>query len=334
MNKFLFVLLLALASCKFDMDGLMFNQFQKFITKYNKNYKSMNEFLARYEVFRRNVFQSLSEPAKTFTNGITKFSDMTQSEFAKNYLTLNLDPLDNTNFETVTINKFGAAPPSFDWRNAGRVSGVKDQASCGSCWAFSTMANLEGQYYKKKGTMVTLSEQMLVDCDTIDSACNGGLMEYAFTWLKQNGGIMTDADYPYVGYKQSCKTDPSKYIDMKVTGYKKLGSSSSTWSPVDEDEIKEFLYETGPLAVALNANPLQTYSGGILDKTSSQCPTSGINHAVTMVGYGHDDASDKDFWIVKNSWGQSWGEQGYFRIKRGSGTCGINCYITTGLVSF
>ena len=334
MNKFLFVLLLALASCKFDMDGLMFNQFQKFITKYNKNYKSMNEFLARYEVFRRNVFQSLSEPAKTFTNGITKFSDMTQQEFKKIYLNLNYDAFAMANFEPVTVKETNAAPSSYDWRNAGRVSGVKDQASCGSCWAFSTMANLEGQYYKKKGTMVTLSEQMLVDCDTIDSACNGGLMEYAFTWLKQNGGIMTDADYPYVGYKQSCKTDPSKYIDMKVTGYKKLGSSSSTWSPVDEDEIKEFLYETGPLAVALNANPLQTYSGGILDKTSSQCPTSGINHAVTMVGYGHDDASDKDFWIVKNSWGQSWGEQGYFRIKRGSGTCGINCYITTGLVSF
>ena len=120
---------------------------------------------------------------------------------------------------------------------------------------------------------------------------------------------------------------------MKVTGWKKLGSSTSTWSPVDEDEIKEFLYEIGPLAVALNANPLQTYTGGILDKTSSQCPVSGINHAVTMVGYGHDEETDKDYWIVKNSWGQSWGEKGYFRIKRGSGTCGINCYITTATVS-
>ncbi len=176
-----------------------------------------------------------------------------------------------------------------------------------------------------------MSEQMLVDCDTYDSACNGGLMEYAFTWLQENGGIMTDTDYPYKGSKKSCNSVPSKYVDMRITGYTKLGSSSSTWDPVDEDEIKEFLYETGPLAVALNANPLQTYSSGILDKTSSQCPTSGINHAVTMVGYGTDG---KDYWIVKNSWGKSWGESGYFRIRRGNGTCGINCYITTAKVAF
>ena len=88
----------------------------------------------------------------------------------------------------------------------------------------------------------------------------------------------------------------------------------------------------GPLAVALNANPLQTYTGGILDKTSSQCPISGMNHAVTMVGYGSE--SGKDYWIIKNSWGKSWGEDGYFRIRRGTGCCGINCYITTGLVAF
>ena len=174
---------------------------------------------------------------------------------------------------------------------------------------------------------------MLIDCDTLDSGCNGGLMEYAFTWLKQNG-IMKEEDYPYTGYKGTCKYDRSKTIDMKVTGYKKLGSSSSTWSPVDEEEIKEFLYATCPLSVALNANLLQTYTGGILDVPSSKCPTSGINHAVTLVGYGYDNALGKDYWTCKNSWGQNWGESGYFRIKRGSGTCGINNYITTATVSF
>ena len=158
-------------------------------------------------------------------------------------------------------------------------------------------------------------------------------MENAFEWLKENG-METEEDYPYTGYKGTCKADPSKYIDMKVTGWKKLGFSSSTWSPVDEDEIKEFLYETAPLSIALNADPLKTYTGGIIDRTSSQCPSSGINHAVTLVGYGHDDEIGKDYWICKNSWGASWGESGYFRIKRGSGTCGINCYITTATVSF
>ena len=158
-------------------------------------------------------------------------------------------------------------------------------------------------------------------------------MEYAFTWLVKNG-METEEDYPYTGVKGTCKADKTKYIDMKVTGYKKLGQSSSTWSPVDEDEIKEFLYETGPLAVALNADILQTYTGGVIDVSSSKCPASGINHAVTMVGYGYDDTVNKDYWIIKNSWGENWGEDGYFRIKRGSGTCGINNYITTGQFLF
>ena len=184
-----------------------------------------------------------------------------------------------------------------------------------------------------KGQVVDLSEQILVDCDTLDSGCNGGLMEYAFTWLKENG-IETEEDYPYTGKKGKCNADPSKYIDMKVTGYRKLGRSTSTWSPVDEEEIKEFLYETNPLSVALNANLLVYYTGGVLDVPASQCPASGINHAVTLVGYGHDTESDKDYWTCKNSWGENWGESGYFRIKRGSGTCGINNYIITATVSF
>ena len=279
---------------------------------------------------KRNTISTLSENL-SYSTGITKFSDLTHQEFAKTYLNLNYDALAVANFNPHIVKVSNAAPAAWDWRDKGYVSPVKYQGSCGSCWAFSTVANLEGLYYKNKGKMITMSEQMLVDCDTYDSACNGGLMEYAFTWLQENGGIMTDTDYPYKGSKKSCNSVPSKYVDMRITGYTKLGSSSSTWDPVDEDEIKEFLYETGPLAVALNANPLQTYSSGILDKTSSQCPTSGINHAVTMVGYGTDG---KDYWIVKNSWGKSWGESGYFRIRRGNGTCGINCYITTAKVAF
>ena len=330
MNKFLIVLF-ALASCQFDMEKLMFTNFQKFITKYKKNYKSVNEFLARYEVFKRNVHAALSAPKASFTTGITKFSDMTQQEFAKTYLNLNYDAMAVANFEPVTVKTKNAAPTSYDWRNQGRVSAIKDQASCGSCWAFATVANLEGLYYANKGVMKTFSEQMLVDCDTQDSGCNGGLMQYSFNWLKSNGGIMYDTDYPYVGSEQTCKSDKTKYADFKVTGYKKLGSTWSTWSCVDEDEIKEFLYETGPLAVALNADYLSSYTGGIVDYTSSKCPYSGINHAVTMVGYGTDSM---DYWIVKNSWGKDWGESGYFRLRRGNGTCGINCYITTATVSF
>jgi C1A family cysteine protease len=333
MNKFLIVLLFALAACDMDVDAIMFQQFQKFIKKYHKKYNSVNEFLARYEVFRRNTMATFKEE-NSYRTGITKFSDLTQQEFAKTYLNLNYDAMAVANFNPHIVKVTNAAPDAWDWRDKGYVSPIKDQGSCGSCWAFSTIANLEGLYYKEKGVMVTMSEQMLVDCDTIDSGCNGGLMENTFTWLKENGGIMTDDDYPYTGYKGSCKSDPSKYVDMKITGYKKLGSSWSTWSAVDEEEVKEFLYETGPLAIALNADYLSYYTGGIVDYTSSQCPSSGINHAVTLVGYGTDESSGMDYWIIKNSWGSDWGEYGYFRIRRGNGTCGVNCYITTATVSF
>ena len=128
------------------------------------------------------------------------------------------------------------------------------------------------------------------------------------------------------------KYDSSRRANMRVTGYKKLGSSWSTWSPVDEDEIKEFLYETGPLGIALNGNCLQTYSSGIIDLSESQCPPSGINVAALLVGYGVSNGIP--YWLVQNFWGCSWGEKGYFRIRRGNGTCGINCYIITGLVAF
>ena len=334
MNKFVALLLLALVACNAELDSLIFQQFQKFIKKYNKKYESINEYLARFEVFKKNVMATFQDTNDSYQTGITQFSDLTHQEFAKTYLNLNYDAMAMANFEPTTVKISNAAPASYDWRNQNRVSGVKNQGSCGSCWAFATVANLEGLYAAKKGTIKTFSEQMLVDCDTSDSACNGGLMEYAFTWLKKNGGIMYEADYAYTGYKGTCRSSASKYADFKVTGYKKLGSSYSTWSCVDEDEIKEFLYETGPLAIALNADLLQTYTGGILDVTSTQCPTNGINHAVTLVGYGTDSTSGKAYWLVKNSWGKSWGESGYFRIKRGSGTCGVNCYITTATVSF
>ena len=331
MNKFLIVLVFALVACQTDLDSLIFQQFQKFIKKYHKKYESINEFLARYEVFRRNVMETFKEENSLYRTGITKFSDLTKQEFAKIYLNLNYDALAMSNFDPTYVKISNAAPDAYDWRDYGRVSPIKDQGSCGSCWAFSTVANLEGLYYAKKGVMKTFSEQMLVDCDTSDSGCNGGLMQYAFTWLKKNG-IMLDSDYPYTGTKGTCKSDKSKYVDMSVTGYKKLGSSWSTWSAVDEDEIKEFLYETGPLAIALNADPLQTYTSGILDLTSTKCPSSGINHAVTLVGYGTENSVA--YWIIKNSWGTAWGEKGYFRIRRGNGTCGVNCYITTATVSF
>ena len=334
MNKFLIVLLLALVYCnkEFNLDSVLFEKFQRFIKKYNKKYESINEFLARFDVFKRNTISTLSEKNTLYKTGITKFSDLTKQEFTKIYLNLNYDAMATINLEPYIVSGTKDAPEAYDWRSYNVVSAVKDQGACGSCWAFASTGNLESLYAIHEGNIRTFSEQMLIDCDTTDAGCNGGLMEYAFSWLKKNGGIMFDNDYPYEGIKSACKSDKSKYANMTIVGFKKLYDPYSEWGCVDEDEMKEFLYETGPLAIILNADPLQTYMSGIIDLTSTKCPSNKINHAVLIVGYGVQNGIN--YWIIKNSWGKSWGEAGYFRIRRGNGTCGVNCYVISAIASF
>ena len=325
MNKFIVFFLISLVASDVDIDVLLFQEFKKFITKYDKKYSSVKEYLARFEVFKRNVITNLKEES-SYEIGITKFSDLTFQEFSKNYLNLDYDALDAYNFHPITLTETIGAPSAWDWRQKGYVGAVKNQGNCQGCWSFATAANLEGQYFKKKKSFVALSEQMLIDCDYLNKGCTGGNMDKSFAFLQINGGIMKEADYPFEQKTGTCRSVRSKYVDMKVTSYKRLDST-------DENQIKEFLYQTGPLAIALNGDPLQSYKSGIIDKTSAQCSPDKMNHAVTLVGYGHDNASNKDYWIIKNSYGTNWGEKGYFRIKRGSGTCGVNKHISTAYIS-
>ena len=179
------------------------------------------------------------------------------------------------------------------------------------------------------------SQQQIVDCDWIDSQCNGGLMEYAYTYIQKTGGIESYVDYPYVDQVQTCKADKSKYDpDVVISGWEKMGDPDVLIARLDEEEMKEFLYENGPLGVAMNGIPLASYISGIIDLPSSECPSTGINVSLLLVGYGVDSTSGIPYWIVQNSWGETWGESGYFRIKRGSGTCGINYYVITAKVSY
>ena len=334
MKNILIVLLsLTLITCNSDLDSTIFKHFQKFIKKYEKKYNSINEFIARYEVFKKNIITAFNENYSSFRTGITQFSDLTEQEYKKNQLNLNFDAMAVTNFNPIHPKISNEAPTSLDWRNLNRVTSVKSMGACTAAWAFSVVGNLEGLYSGHYGTLVDLSSSVIIDCDTNDMGCNGGLMQYAFEWLKDNG-IMTEEDYPYSGYKDTCHIEIDKCINMKVTGFEKLGSDSSVYSCCDEEEMKEFLYEKGPLSIAFNANPLSSYMSGIIDLSSSACPSSGINHAALLVGYGTDSATGLDYWIVKNEWGKVWGESGYFRIRRGNGTCGINCYVITATVSF
>lgn len=270
--------------------------------------------MGRFEIYKRNKMK-VQKSNKSWKEGITKFSDMSHEEFKQKYLNLNnqLDRQLNLKKVTVPPKRVGQDPDYFNWVDEGAFTAVKDQGQCGSCWTFSVIGCLEGLYYIEKNQNLRFSEQMIVDCDDEEEGCNGGWMDEALFWINKYG-IMLEDDYPYEGIDDQCRSDPSKMItDFAWTPFRYDGD--------DEEIIKGFLLDA-PLSVGLNADPLQYYVGGIIDADQYECDPTIINHGVVLVGYGTEDG--QDYWIVRNSWSADWGEDGYFRMARGKGTCGIN----------
>jgi len=312
--------------------------FEKFVHK-NERFYSGPERAKRFEIFRENVEKARHYNAITRDSvyGVTKFSDLTEEEFKGMYLMKPRTPeqLRKTapaGTEFLTSYKTKDLPDTFDWRPKGAVTPVKNQGACGSCWAFSTTGNLEGQAFMKTKKLVSLSEQNLVDCDhecvqyegqeSCDDGCNGGLMWAAYQYVQKNGGINTEDSYPYEGVDGDCRYKNST-IGAKVTGFKML--------PTKDEDIAAYLVENGPIAVALNAEWLQFYFGGISDPY--WCSPTALDHGVLLVGFGKGKTmlgADVTYWIVKNSWGPSWGESGYFRLAWGK--CGVNTVASSAQV--
>ncbi|KAM1796641.1 hypothetical protein ACFX11_036863 [Malus domestica] len=302
--------------------------------KHRKVYRHAGEHERRFEHFKKNLKFVLEKNAKkrdaknahrSQRVGLNGFADMSNEEFRKTYLSKKVQmPLlkrENLNL----VKKMGDkpvkscdAPSSFDWRKKGVVTGIKDQGSCGSCWAFSSTGAVEGINAIVTGDLISLSEQELVDCDSTNYGCEGGYMDYAFEWVISNGGIDTETDYPYTGVDGQCSTTKEENKAVTIDGYEDVGET-------DGDLLCASVQQ--PISVGMDGSAwdFQLYTGGIYDGDCSSDPDD-IDHAVLIVGYGSE--GDEDYWIVKNSWGTSWGMDGYIYIRRNTsltyGVCAIN----------
>ncbi|KAI5402907.1 hypothetical protein KIW84_050487, partial [Lathyrus oleraceus] len=295
--------------------------FQDWSKQHGKTYSSEEEKLYRFKVFEDNyafVSQHNQIGNSSYTLSLNAFADLTHHEFKTTRLGLPPSLLRfKFNNHTVGDNDLVEVPSEIDWRQSGAVTSVKDQGSCGACWSFSATGAIEGINKIVTGSLVSLSEQELVECDTkYNSGCGGGLMDYAYQFIIENKGIDTEEDYPYQGRQELCKKDKLKRRVVTIDGYADVPSK-------DENKLlKAVAVQPVSVGICGSARAFQMYSKGIF---TGPCSTS-LDHAVLIVGYGSENGVD--YWIVKNSWGKYWGMNGYIHILRNTedsaGLCGIN----------
>jgi len=304
------------------------SMFEAFKAQYHRRYESAAEEAKRFRFFVENMKKAerLAKTNPKASFGVNEYSDMSASEFkirhsGEKYYTRRATERKNVKVITSELQ----TPQQVDWRTKGAVTPIKNQGQCGSCWSFSATGNIEGQWFLAGNTLTPVSEQELVSCDTIDSGCGGGLMDNAFDWLVQyqNGSIVTEASYPYVsgsGSAPACTLAiPPMVIGATITGHTDI--------PGNEPAMASQVAQAGPLSIAVDATSWQTYTGGIL----TNCISDQIDHGVLIVGF--DLTNNPPYWIVKNSWGVVWGENGYIRIEYGTDQCLLTSYVTTSNVS-
>jgi len=290
--------------------------FHHYQNDYSKQY-SIDEYNHRYENFANNVKHifELHEKHPTYKIGLNEYSDLSFEEFRRTHNNTNQYHLYSSPCSTTDYATGLNVPDSIDWREQNAVTPVKNQGQCGSCWAFSTTGAVEGAYAISTGELVSLSEQELVDCSTTygNNGCNGGSMDNGFMFSQDNG-LCKEESYPYTGEDGSCKT---------CTPVVKISSCSNVEQQNEQALIEAVAQRPVSVAIEADTQVFQLYSGGVL--TSKMCGTN-LDHGVLIVGYGEED--DVPYWLVKNSWGANWGENGYVKIARsnstnGDGVCGI-----------
>jgi C1A family cysteine protease len=308
--KALLALCLVAAVCATDYES----EFVNWMAKYGKSY-APEEFFYRFEIFKKNAefVEHHNALNTTWEVELNKFADLSSAEFKNIYTGYKPELRRGKRMPTLNDLRVGAYPSgSVDWVSKGAVTGIKDQGQCGSCWSFSTTGSVEGIVQIRKGHLTSLSEQELMDCSFSygNLGCSGGLMDNAFKYVQANG-LCTEAAYPYTAKDGTCKkTSCTASADSQISGYKDVTHTENALGAAVDGQ---------PVSIAIEADQ----SGFQLYKSGVFCGVCGTNldHGVLAVGYGTEGTTD--YWKVKNSWGTSWGEQGYIRMCRNKDECGI-----------
>ena len=302
----IFALVQPSISVPLSLNSTYMIRYNDFLETYNKDFSQET-----FEVFKQNamLIDSFNEKNESYTMEINQFADTDKIEYDS-----------NMKFETKGMYyefEDQIIPEQVDWREHNAVTHVKDQGHCGGCWAFSTTGSVEGIVAIETGKLLNISEQQLIDCSGVQGnhGCEGGIMERGFQYIIDNGGICSEEDYPYQGVDNQCQ-DCETIVDIKKYG---------DIYPKNEKVLKRAVAQQ-PVSVAIQANisSFRFYKEGIY--SDYNCGDQ-LDHGVLVVGYGTDEVQNMDYWLVKNSWGKLWGEEGYIRILRNiddkNGLCGI-----------
>lgn len=317
---------LAVAGCALAANDRV--EFSHWMRLHQKQYSSASEYSARFANWRATkarIARLNADARDTATYALNQFADMSVPEFRA--MPCGVDRLADLkpkfgNFTDVIspMPTFKGTPPaSFDWRSKNVVTPVKNQEQCGSCWAFSTVEMTESVWAIAGKQLVGLSEQQIVDCSQESDGCGGGWPQWAMKDLLQDSGgrMDTEQSYPYTAQNGQCSFKPSS-VGATITGFKSYCTEQT--QPCSETDMVSLLYNNAPLSICLDAAWMQSYTGGVANPQS--CDPDQIDHCVVITGYGTENGTP--FWTIRNSWGTVWGDNGYCKLIRGTGACGVN----------